>query len=163
MGGAFLRAMATKISQSEAFFDVLSSREVKTRLHRLKMMTYNEKSKKNRNILDVQKIRWTSKHFLDVQKIVLNVQAIFNFVLDVHKNFRTSNLFWDFLDVQTHFWTSNQVFGRPHNFLDVQDILDVQTTFRTSQKLSGHVRTYVRTYVSTYVRYVSATQIFQGG
>ena len=42
MGGAFLRAMAMEISQSEAFFDALSSREVKMRLHRVKMMTYKE-------------------------------------------------------------------------------------------------------------------------
>ena len=49
MGGAFLRAMAMKISQSEAFFDALSSRQVKTRLHRVKMMSYDENIKKSKN------------------------------------------------------------------------------------------------------------------
>ena len=47
MGGAFLRAMAMKISQSEAFFDALSSRQVKMRLYRVKMMSYEEKTKKH--------------------------------------------------------------------------------------------------------------------
>ena len=45
MGGAFLGAMDMKISQSDAFFDALSSRQVKMRLYRVKMMSYNEKSK----------------------------------------------------------------------------------------------------------------------
>ena len=52
MGGAFLGAMDMKISQSDTFFDALSSQQVKMRLHRVKMMTYNEKStkkKKNRS------------------------------------------------------------------------------------------------------------------
>ena len=31
-----------KISQSDAFFNALSSRQVKMRLYRVKMMTYNE-------------------------------------------------------------------------------------------------------------------------
>ena len=47
MGGAFLRAMAMKMSLSEAFFDALSSRQLKTSLHRVKMMSYKEKTKKN--------------------------------------------------------------------------------------------------------------------
>ena len=42
MGGAFLRAMAIRRSQSEAFFDALSSRELKMRLYMVKMMSYNE-------------------------------------------------------------------------------------------------------------------------
>ena len=50
MGGAFLGAMDMKISQSEAFFDALSSRELKMRLYRVKMMSYNEKSTKNKKI-----------------------------------------------------------------------------------------------------------------
>ena len=45
MGGAFLGAMDMKISQSEAFFDALSSRQVKMRLYRVKMMSYDEKKK----------------------------------------------------------------------------------------------------------------------
>ena len=47
MGEAFLRAMAMKISQSEAFFDALSSRQLKTSLHRVKMMSYKENIFKN--------------------------------------------------------------------------------------------------------------------
>ena len=39
MRGAFLRAMDMKISQSEACFNALSIREVKTSLHRVKMMS----------------------------------------------------------------------------------------------------------------------------
>ena len=48
MREAFLRAMDMKISQSEAFFNDLSIHQVKMRLYRVKMMTYNENIKKNR-------------------------------------------------------------------------------------------------------------------
>ena len=51
MGGAFLGAMAMKISQSDVFFDALSSRLVKLRLYRVKMMSYNEISKKKQKII----------------------------------------------------------------------------------------------------------------
>ena len=44
MGGAFLRAMDMKISQSEAFFDSPSIRQVKMRLYRVKMMSHKEKT-----------------------------------------------------------------------------------------------------------------------
>ena len=50
MGGAFLRAMAMKISQSEGFFDALSSRELKMRLHRVKIMSYKEKTLKKQQL-----------------------------------------------------------------------------------------------------------------
>ena len=43
MREAFLRAMDMKTSQSEAFFDALSSRQVKTSLQRGNLMSYNEK------------------------------------------------------------------------------------------------------------------------
>ena len=46
MGEAFLRAMAMKTSQSEAFFDSPSIREVKTSLHRVKMISYKQKTLK---------------------------------------------------------------------------------------------------------------------
>ena len=48
MREAFLRAMDMKTGQPEGFFNALSSRQVKTSLHRVKMMTYNEKSKKKK-------------------------------------------------------------------------------------------------------------------
>ena len=51
MGGAFLGAMDMKIIQSEAFFNVLSIRQVKSSLHRVKMMSYKEKKiEKKRNL-----------------------------------------------------------------------------------------------------------------
>ena len=48
MGGAFLGAMDMKISQSDAFFNALSSWQVKMRLYRVKMMSYKETLKKQK-------------------------------------------------------------------------------------------------------------------
>ena len=59
---------------------------------------------------DVQKLFWTSKKTLDVQKYLLDVQK---------KN----------LDVQILFGMSKELFGRQKTFLNVQKKMDVQFFF----------------------------------
>ena len=56
MGEAFLRAMAIRRSQSEAFFDALSSRQVKMRLYMVKMMKNKENINKIKKYIKIEKI-----------------------------------------------------------------------------------------------------------